>query len=476
MKKFQRRRFRIINPSLVAIAKQETPPLPRIWDERTKGSSKDSDHAINLLWLLGIATRTLRIQVGAYDQGQADEIRQICKSILRLDAPVNNLLAQFIEVQQTKIINTRTESVAEILTSDKLGSHGSRPDVVLVNELTHQKDKGFAETLLDNADKMPNSLVVIATNSGHNPSWQLGWKRSFALSERWTILEYGKPAPWIAEEALVDAERRSSQGRFQRLWHGIWGSDTGSAIDKSDIENSITQTQSMTGKEKGFAFYAGMDIGLRKHASGLTVVAKHVGYSEEKSKPKRQLSSLQQAMVDIGEWEEPEEEYEYNIVEPTHRLRLAFSQSWKPKAGKRVSLEAIKTAIQNAHQRFNLAGISLDPHQGEHLIELLERENVPIIRTPQTLSSLQNQATALIEAFQQRNIDLYNEVDLLADLKRLQIKDSGLKVRLVSPEVNEDEGTAHGDLASALSFAIALAKIRNHLPILNPSDRMIAWP
>jgi hypothetical protein len=47
------------------------------------------------------------------------------------------------------------------------------------------------------------------------------------------------------------------------------------------------------------------------------------------------------------------------------------------------------------HERFNLAGMALDPHQGEHLAELLEREGVPVIRTPQTTSSLQEQATAM---------------------------------------------------------------------------------
>lgn len=216
----------------------------------------------------------------------------------------------------------------------------------------------------------------------------------------------------------------------------------------------------MTGDEKGWLFVGGVDIGIRKHATGFVVVGKHVGWSEERPKQTPQRSGVAEAMVDLGYWESPAEEVDEICHEPTHRLRLAHCRSWKPKPGKRVSLEAVKTAIITAHQRFNLAGVALDPHQGEHLIELLERENVPVMRTPQTVASLQDQATALVEAFQQRTIDLFPDDDLLADLKRLQVKDSGLKIRLVSPELTRDDGagTGHGDLASALSFAIALAK------------------
>lgn len=67
MAPFQKERFDVINPSLVAVARQRPLPVPRLWDERTKGASKDTDHAINLLWLLTFCRRPLRIQCGAYD-------------------------------------------------------------------------------------------------------------------------------------------------------------------------------------------------------------------------------------------------------------------------------------------------------------------------------------------------------------------------------------------------------------------------
>jgi hypothetical protein len=461
MEGFQEERFAAVNPSLLAVSRNESPPVPRVWDERTKGGSKDTDWGINILWLMAFSRRPLRIQVGAYDQQQADELRLIVKGILKIDRPLNRFLNEVIDVQQTRIVNTRTESTTEILTTDRLGSHGSRPDVVLINELTHQSDRGFAETLLDNLDKMPCGFGIVATNAGFDPSWQLDWKRTFAKHRRWLMLEFTKTPHWIGKDGLQEAEQRNSPGRFRRLWRGEWTGNTEGALDGGDIDACVCQTDPMEGDEKGWMFVGGLDIGIQKHATAFVVVGRHVGYCEEIERPKSQLSSTARAMIDLNLMEEPEEDEGESIYhEGTGRLRLADLRAWKPKPGHRVSLEAVKTSILIAHRQFNLAGVALDPYQGEMLAEQLEKAGVPVIRTPQTQISLQDQATALVECFQQRTIELFEHDDLLADLKRLQIKDTGLKIRLVSPEqtASDSSGTGHGDIASALSFAISLAK------------------
>lgn len=324
MAAFQQERFQAVNPSLLAVANHESPPIPRVWDERSKGGSKDTDWSVSLLWLLAFCRRQLRIQVGAYSQSQADEVRLIVKAILRINSPVNNTLRQLISVQGQRIVNRRTDSVCEILTSDSLGRHGSRPDLVLLNELTHQPDASFAETMLDNADKMPNGLVVIVTNSGFSPSWQLDWKATFAASSRWCVLEFSEPAPWVSKASLAESQKRNSAGRYARLWMGQWVSDTGDALDQADIKACFTRSKPMTGSEPGYVFVAGLDIGIRKHATAFTIIAKHVGFSEEKRTPQR-LTDIQQAMIDSGFADAPPDEIEETYVEPTHRLRLAHT-------------------------------------------------------------------------------------------------------------------------------------------------------
>jgi len=78
---------------------------------------------------------------------QADELRKAAKDILRL----NPWLATRIEIQSWKIICNATASECEIIAADVAGSHGARPDVLILNELSHVTKQEFAENLLDNA-------------------------------------------------------------------------------------------------------------------------------------------------------------------------------------------------------------------------------------------------------------------------------------------------------------------------------------
>ena len=88
MADFQRIDFQAMAPSLVALTHGKKPPTGRFWIERTKGASKDSDLACCLLWLLAFSPRPLRVQIGAYDAQQADEVRLIVKAILRDRHPI----------------------------------------------------------------------------------------------------------------------------------------------------------------------------------------------------------------------------------------------------------------------------------------------------------------------------------------------------------------------------------------------------
>ena len=59
------------------------------------------------------------------------------------------------------------------------GHLGSRPTVTVCNELSHCSSEGFISTMLDNADKIPNNLCIIATNAGHLESWQYRWRENY---------------------------------------------------------------------------------------------------------------------------------------------------------------------------------------------------------------------------------------------------------------------------------------------------------
>ncbi|HQU42553.1 MAG TPA: hypothetical protein PK867_07055, partial [Pirellulales bacterium] len=264
MADFQRRDFAALAPSLAALASGTMPPVRRFWLERTKGASKDTDATVALLWLLAFAGRAVRCQVIADDQQQALEIRLIVEGILAIDAPLNSLLRQVVRVQKATIISDRNGSIIEILTRDDSGSHGARPDLVLANELSHIGDEGFASTVLDNADKVPSSVVIVATNAGFIDGWQYRWRQIAQTSDRWHFATVATPAPWISPADLEESRRRNPAIRFRRLWAGEWVRGIGDAFSGDDIEAAVTMPGPMTGREPGVLFGGAIDLGTKR--------------------------------------------------------------------------------------------------------------------------------------------------------------------------------------------------------------------
>ena len=120
------------NPALLAVARGTKPEIGKFWWEATKGASKDSDLAVCLLWMLAFAKRPLLCQVGAADKDQAAELLKAAKDVLYL----NPWLAKRVRIQSWQILCDATSSSAEIIAADVAGSHGARPDVLVINELS----------------------------------------------------------------------------------------------------------------------------------------------------------------------------------------------------------------------------------------------------------------------------------------------------------------------------------------------------
>lgn len=414
---FQAERFGVANPALIAVLKGEQPPFAGLWDERTKGASKDSDHAVNLLWLLAFSQRALRIEIGAGDQKQADEIRLIVKGILRIDKPLNRFLDQVINVQTDKIVNTRTDAQADILTTDKLGSHGSRPDLVLLNELTHQQDDGFASTLLDNADKMPNSLTIIATNSGHLETWQQTWKQTFSESARWRVLEYNEPAPWISQAALAESEKRNPISRFLRLWRGIWASPGGDALPTDVIQQAFKSNLKPTHRpDPNYEYVAGCDLGLTRDRSAAVLLGIH---------------------------------------KETKQIRLCQTCVWHPPKGGKVSLIEVELHLLKWNDEYKLREANLDPWQAALLCQRLQQADVEVRETSFTPANLQAMASTTLECFNDRQVDLYPHDDLRRDLLKAALVEKGYGFRIEFPS---DAKTGHCDLGQAFVLALLSAK------------------
>ena len=139
---------------------------------------------------------------------------------------------------------------------------------------------------------------------------------------------------------------------------------------------------------------------------------------------------------------------------PTGKLRVVHVQSWKPRPGLRVSVEAVEDAILKVHRRFRLALLAYDPWQSEYLAERLRKQKICTREVNFTPSNLQAMATVTIEAFSERMIELYSHDELLSDLRSLRVVEKSYGWRLDPVR----DGSGHGDRAVALSLALMAAK------------------
>jgi len=473
MADFQRKRFASLDPALIAIARGQKPAIGRHWWEATKGASKDSDLAVALLWLLAFCPRTLQCQVGAADADQANELRKAAKAILKHNA----WLGGTITIQAWSITNTRTESICEIIAADIGGSHGARPDVLILNELSHVTKHEFASNLMDNAAKMPNGLAIIATNAGIRGTWQFQWRENARTSPRWCFNQYSQPAPWLDPGELDEAARRNSASRFARLWRGVWVDGGGDALDGVAIQAAVDRTlRPLVERQPGLAFAGGLDLAVSRDHAAFVVVGKSVGHVEriEHQRPARRLPLAFRAMAELGIIDAPDEapEVEYLEHPGSGRLRLASVQSWRPPANGQIDLSAVEAAVLDAHRRFGLT-VFYDPFQCALMAQQLRRAGVRMEEVTFVGANLDAMAAQLLEQFNSRNIDLFEHPELLADLGRLNIVEKSYGHKL---EATRDREGGHADRATGLALAVLGLKpiIRTSAPVV--SGELVCYP
>ncbi len=407
---FQRERFAVLAPDLVALQRQEKPPTQQHWWEATKGASKDTDLAIAVLWALMFSVRPLRIIIGAADRDQAAEMRLAANQIFN----ANPWLGQNLKLDRWQIARPDTGATAEIVAADIAGSHGSRPDVLILNELhaISEGRKEFALNMMDNAAKVPTGIRIIATNAGYRNTWQWQWREDARLHrDEWYFHKLDQPAPWVTVKDLEQAQRRNSRTRFLRLWHGVWCAASGDALDQTDIEAAMTLASPHRSPQPGFLYGAGLDLSVKRDHSALVIVGAQIG---------------------------------------TGRVAVAEVLAWRPLDGGKVDLRAVRDAVQAAWSKWGLVWCGYDPHQAALMAQDLEAAGVTMTEVPFVGQNLDLMASTLMQAFRGRTIDLYRDPDLLDDLSRLTIEERRFGYKLTS--VSDESG--HADRAIALAIAL----------------------
>ena len=446
---WQRKDFEAIDPALQRVVGRDVEAVQRAYLERGRGCSKTTDISVSASWLLFASRRKLSGVCCAADKDQAALIRNAIDSLLRL----NPWLASILTVQQGKIVNKHTGSELTILSSDTASSYGLLIDFAIVDELTHWTKRDLWDSIFSAAAKRRHCLLLVIANAGFKDSWQWQLREAIRHDPAWYFHRLDGPvASWITDDRLEEQKRLLPPKVFSRLWLNEWADGLGDALELSDIDAAISLPCQPNGPQRGHSYVAGLDIGLTRDYSALVVLGKDCGYSQRKRKPKPRLPGAFSAMADLGLVPDTKEHVEIKHYPGTGRLKLAAVRVWKPN-GARVELEQVEKEILRLHERFGITRVAFDPWQAEYLAERLQKQNIWTDACNFTPNNLQEMATATLDAFRERQIELFPHEQLSADLRALRIVEKSYGYRLESPRT---EG--HGDCVTALAIALRSAR------------------
>lgn len=437
MESWQRIDFAALDPALKRCnGRASEDAIMRAYLERPRGHSKTTDIAVVCVWALAFATRPIRGYAFAADKDQARLLRDAIQTIVRL----NPWLGEILTVEAHSVTNTASEHPGQgatltIEASDVGSSYGILPDLIVADELCHwEGDGSLWHSLISSAAKRSSCLLLTISNAGFVDSWQWAIREVARTDPAWHFSRLDGPmASWLTEARLAEQRRMLPPVAFARLWLNQWSTGGGDALTPADIEAAFPPfIQPMRGHDPLsaglYVFVAGVDLGLTRDCSAVVVLA---------------IPSLGR----VGQ------------------IRLAHHRLWHPTPGEKINITEIEQHILALDQEFDLEAVGFDPWQAEHMAQRLEaisqnrrrtarsvtRHNKPWMReVPPTGGNLREQASLVIQGFQDRRFALYACEPLKRDLLKLRAEEKSYGIRLSSPR----DGDGHGDSYSA--FAIGL--------------------
>lgn len=378
-------------------------------------------------------------------------------------------------MRATEVVCRQTNSPLQVVTSDALSAFGEVPDFIICDELTHWKTRALWDAMFSAAGKKSHCLLIVLTNAGWRDTWQWHLRELFQKRKNWHFSALPGPvASWITEAVLEEQRAGLHPMMFDRLWLNIWTTGAGDAISEDDLQAAITLAGPPHDR-RGLVFIGGLDLGLTRDAAAFVVAGKHVGHTEmvEPDRPAlpRHLAILSDA--GLADAQQPEADVIFHAG--TGRFSLVAVRVWEPPRGGKVDIAAIETEICSIRQEYGLAVVGYDPWQAEYLAQRLRSTGLRMEQLPFTPGNLQRMATAVVQGFRDRNVDLFQDERLKADLRNLRAVEKSYGVRLEPGKSQGGEGTRHGDAAMAFSIALTVGQEINHGPA-RINRPLICWP
>lgn len=393
----------------------------RAWIERPRGHSKTLDLAVLATWLLIFPPRLMRGVVGAGDVEQAQLVRDAIARLVSL----NPWLAEFVEVQRTRVVAVRQGlpgcgSELAILSSDAATTEGITPDWIVCDELAHWPRRALWHTLLSSAAKRPNALLVVISNAGATAHWSWQVRESARTSDRWHFSTLDGPrAAWITAEVLEEQRRMLPPEVYDRLWLNRWVSGGGDHLSATEIEAAIRLPKAIGPRSRthGRLYVAGLDLSIRGDDTAFVMC---------------------------------------EVDGPEQALRVVRVTNWTPRdfENGEILFAEIEHEVRRQNERYLPAVIYADPFQAVGMSQRLAATGMPVALRPMSAGDHHNAAVALLHLLRERMLETYPDDLLLGDLRACTVaeKTDG-KFKIELPR----DGHGHCDRLAALLLLVAPA-------------------
>ena len=236
-------------------------------------------------------------------------------------------------------------------------------------------------------------------------------------SQMWSKHVLSSPAPWHSKAFLQDTKQRSTDGRYKRLWEGVWQSASGDSFSEDLIDRLFCLEGPTPEPLPDWIYVAGMDLGITHDHSAVVIL----GVSTTKQK-----------------------------------IRVANFQAFEPneRSGE-VNLMQVESTTLGLYRHYRCVDLGYDPHQAKLMAQRLRVQGVNTTQVTFQAKNLDSMATRLKEALETQTLEAYddNEGRLRRDLGKFSIveRQSGLRLEAISDE------TGHADVGTALAITLLKA-------------------
>lgn len=277
MAEFQRKDFEALDKALKYVAgASDQMPIHKFFLQRGRGSSKTTDIASCVLWLMAFCRRKLVGYIAAEDKEQAQLMREQMEKLLGL----NPWMAQLVEVQRNCVRNKLNDASVRFLSRDTASSFGLTPDIAILDEFTHLQQESFFSSFVSSHAKRDKhgAILIICGNAGFGMDWKWQIREVARTSKDWYFSAPLGHAPWYNPETIAEQRRLLSETEFRRLWLNEWQSRGGEYISLEEADACVNTALSIrdVSEADGHAYIASLDY-AEKHDRTVGTVAHQWG-------------------------------------------------------------------------------------------------------------------------------------------------------------------------------------------------------